>query len=263
MNSIHNRNDHPRSLLRSWGAVARRLQAAKHWALLLDFDGTLAYLKRRPGNVRLSERVKRTLERLVANRTHFVAIVSGRSYRTLRDMVGIAGVHYYGLHGAEREGQSTAVGKEQKRALLRAKRLARFQLEALPGIWIEDKGISFAVHYRDASRSTIQAAERELSHLLASLGHALHVLRGNRVWEVLPKGISGKGGAVRAILDALPSGTLTVYVGDDETDEAAFAVLKKEITVRVGRTRKTRAHFYVRNPTEVLHFLSRLEKALS
>jgi trehalose 6-phosphate phosphatase len=239
-----------------------RLQTAEHWALLFDFDGTLVQLKRRPDNVRLSERARRTLERLVSNRTNFVAIVSGRRYRTLRDMVGIAGVHYFGLHGAEREGESTAVCEEQKRALLRAKRVAGLQLETLPGIWIEDKGITFAVHYRDAGATTIQAAERVLTHLLAPLHHALQVLRGNKVWEVLPKGISGKGGAVRAIVDALPPGTVTIYVGDDETDEAAFAVLKKEITVRVGRTRTTRAHFYVRNPTDVLHLLSRLEKGL-
>lgn len=239
-----------------------RLQTAEHWALLFDFDGTLVQLRRRPDDVRLTEGVRRSLERLVSKRTNFVAIVSGRKYRNLRDKVGIAGVHYFGLHGAEREGESTAVCEEQKRALLHAKRVAGLQLKSLPGIWIEDKGITFAVHYRDAGATTIQAAERVLTHLLAPLHHALQVLRGNKVWEVLPKGIWGKGGAVRAILDALPPGTVTIYVGDDDTDEAAFAVLKKEITVRVGRTRTTRAHFYVRNPTEVLQLLSRLEKGL-
>jgi trehalose-6-phosphatase len=51
-------------------------------------------------------------------------------------------------------------------------------------------------------------------------------------------------------------------VGDDVTDETAFAALNDQITVKVGRTRGTLAHFYVRNPAEVCRFLSRLETLL-
>ena len=128
---------------------------------------------------------------------------------------------------------------------------------------MEDKGLSFALHYWKARPATVRAAELALREILAPAIGVLHVLNGNKVWEVMPNEIPGKGVAVRALLETLPENTLGIYVGDDVTDETAFAALKDQITVKVGRTRGTLAHFYVRNPAEVSRFLSRLEPLLS
>jgi trehalose 6-phosphate phosphatase len=55
---------------------------------------------------------------------------------------------------------------------------------------------------------------------------------------------------------------LPIYVGDDLTDEPAFKVLRKGITVLVGRRRPTNAHFWLKNPSRVSVFLERLERLL-
>lgn len=172
-------------------------------------------------------------------------------------------VHYVGLHGAECENKTVHMSEESVRALSAAKRAAKKQLQGFGGIWIEDKGLSFAVHYWKAKPAIVRAAELALNQILAPILGNLHILKGNKVWEVLPKEIPGKGVAVRSLLNGLPKNTLGIYVGDDVTDETAFAALSDQITVKVGRTHGTQARFYVRNPAEVHRFLKHLETLFS
>jgi trehalose 6-phosphate phosphatase len=239
------------------------LNSAQGCALFLDLDGTLVPLRPRPADVQLSRQTKKILALLQSHNNLHLSFVSGRQLKVLRNIIGMDQVHYVGLHGAEREGESARMSGESVRALSRAKRFARKQLDGFPGIWIEDKGLSFALHYWKARPATIRAADLALREILAPALGFLHVLNGNKVWEVMPKEIPGKGVAVRAFMDTLPENTLGIYVGDDVTDETAFAALSDQITVKVGRTRGTLAHFYVRNPAEVHRFLSRLETLLA
>jgi trehalose-phosphatase len=248
-------------LFEAWPEIIGRLRSAGSRALLLDFDGTLARLQPRPADVLLAERTKKILRRLAMDKTFFVAVVSGRHLRTLQTVIGVEGIHYIGLHGAERKGKSTVLGKTTQRDLLRAKRDALSKIHALPGVWIEDKGLSFAVHYRGARPASVQAADLILREILAPMRNALRVLHGDRVWEVVPREVPGKGVAVRELMKGLPDTTVAMYFGDDETDEEVFAVLPGQITVRVGRGRSTRADFYVRSPGEVLRFLFLLERS--
>ena len=239
-----------------------RVCSADRIALLLDFDGTLVDLRRHPSDVRASAAVKHALSRLVQDPRFFVAIVSGRSVRVLRRLLGVKGLHYVGLHGAERGGESIVLAQRTVTAVSQMKRSAVAQLCAFPGIWIEDKGLSIAVHYRNARPAPVRAAREALSHLLMPWGAAFRVLKGSCVWEVLPREIPGKSAAVRKVLRGLPAGIPVVYMGDDGTDEAVFAVLKDQITVRVGRRASTRARYYVRTPGDVLRFLERLGREL-
>jgi trehalose 6-phosphate phosphatase len=239
------------------------LNSAQGCALFLDLDGTLVPLRPRPVDVQLSRQTRKILALLQSHKNLHLSFVSGRQLKVLRNIIGMDQVHYVGLHGAEREDESVRMSRESVRALSRAKLCAQKQLCGLPGIWIEDKGLSFALHYWKARPATIQAADLALREILAPELGVLHVLNGNRVWEVMPNEIPGKGVAVRALLDTLPENTLAIYVGDDVTDETAFAALNDQITVKVGRTRGTLARFYVRNPAEVYRFLSRLEPLLS
>lgn len=240
-----------------------RWRSAESRALLLDFDGTLAKLQPRPGDVLLAERAKRILKRVVKeDKNLFVAVVSGRDVPTLETMVGVEGIHYVGLHGGDRAGKSTVLGRTSRRDLLRTKREIQSKMERLPGVWIEEKNLSFAVHYRGARPGVVQAAELALREALAPTRNTLRVLHGDKVWEVVPREVPGKGAAVRELLEGLPDKTVVVCFGDDETDEEAFAVLPSQITVRVGRVHTTRANFYVRSPGEVLRFLVLLEREL-
>lgn len=247
----------------AWPEIIARLRGAESRALLLDFDGTLAKLQPRPGDVLLTERAKRILKRLAMDDSVFVAVVSGRGIQSLKALIGVEGIHYIGLHGAERDGKSRVLRKTARQKLLRAKRDARSKMEPLFGVWIEEKGLSFAVHYRAARPASVQAAALILRNILAPMRDTLRVLNGDKVWEVVPEQVPGKGAAVRELLQGLTDKTVAMYFGDDETDEEAFAALPGQITVRVGRVHGTRANYYVRSPGEVLRFLFLLEKGLS
>src|SRR5580698_67878 len=252
-------NHAPRYLFRAWSEIAGRIRGAKTCALLLDFDGTLVKLQRRPWEVRVPQRTKRLLERLARHPKLFVAIVSGRRCQDLQARIGVEALHFIGLHGAERESKTTKITKAAARILAQAQHGARQRMAAMRGMRIEDKGMSFAVHYREASAPIARAAKSCLLDVVEPLQETLRVLDGAMVWEVLPNEIRGKGGAVLDLLSDFPAGTPAIYIGDDGTDESAFCALGDQITVRVGRVPKSNAKYYVRDPDEVMRFLLQLE----
>ena len=251
-----------RYAFRSFREIARRLADADERVLLLDLDGTLVRLRRRPEDVRVSRKVKDLLRRLARLPGMTVAIVSGRNARSLQELIDVDSVRYFGLHGSEEPRRGASVNREARRALRSAKRMARIHLADFSGVDIEDKGLGFTVHYRGADSTSIEGAGRALTAILAPLRYALHVLDGKKVWEVLPREIPGKGSAMKRLLASTHPATALLYIGDDAPDEPAFAVLEDHITVHVGKNEQTHARFYLRNPGEVLRFLSMLEKEL-
>jgi trehalose 6-phosphate phosphatase len=255
-------NHSPRYLFRAWDEIAARIRNAKTCALLLDFDGTLVKLQRRPWEVRVPLRTKRLLERLARNPKLFVAIVSGRRCQDLQTRIGVEALHFIGLHGAERERQTTKITKAAARILARAQHGARKSMAAMRGMRIEDKGMSFAVHYREASAPIARAAKSCLLDVVEPLQTTLRVLDGAMVWEVLPHEIRGKGVAVQDLLSEFAPGTPAIYMGDDGTDETAFRALGDQITIRVGKPQGSAAKYYVRDPGEVIRFLLRFEAEL-
>jgi trehalose 6-phosphate phosphatase len=252
----------PRYLFLAWHEIRERIRNAEILALLLDFDGTLVRIQRRPMQVRVSRRTKHMLERFARHPKLVVAIVSGRRRRDLQTRIGIETLHYVGLHGAETERTNTKISKEAGKILALAKRGARKQIATMRGMRVEDKGLSFAVHYRGATARVVRAAKSCLLKLVAPLKHSLKVFEGAMVWEVLPNEIPGKDSAVRVLLSELPKGTPAIYIGDDGTDESAFCALCDQITIRVGKAKRSHAKYYVRNTSQVMHFLMRLEAEL-
>jgi trehalose-phosphatase len=89
------------------------------------------------------------------------------------------------------------------------------------------------------------------------------MLEGNKVWEIVPFQVRGKGEAVRRVLATMPRPCLPIYVGDDQQDEPAFALLRRGITVRVGQARRSRARYRLQDSDQVRYFLERLAKELS
>jgi trehalose-phosphatase len=246
----------------AWPGVAARIRDSDQRLLLLDFDGTLVRLRRHPDDVRFSERGRKILRRLVALKSLTVAVVSGRELEKIQRLVGVEGIRYVGLHGAERPGATTVPSIAARQMIAAALNAAEAKLAGLRGIEIEDKHLSFAVHYRGARQPAIEAASRVVAEIVASTNDKLRVLSGKKVWEVLPREFPGKGTAVLELFARLPEKKIAIYFGDDETDEEAFTVLPGQVTVNVGSGTNTHASFYVRNPSEVLHFLSRLETEL-
>jgi trehalose 6-phosphate phosphatase len=231
--------------------------------VFLDFDGTLVRLRRRPIEVRVSRRIRRVLEGLARHSNVYVAIVSGRRLRDLQSLFGVERVHIFGLHGAEREGEKAALSRGSRRALGRAKREARLDLGIMPGIWLEDKVLGLAVHYRGASPTIVREAHAALLRVLAPLRRNLSIMDGEKVWEILPREIAGKGATIQELLGARAARTLAIYAGDDVADEQAFAAIPDQITVQVGKKNSSCARFFLENPAEVLRFLARLERELT
>ena len=247
-----------RSALRAWPEISARLQAGPRFVLLSDFDGTLVELRDHPSDVRVPAKVASILAKLAARPNISVALVSGRRVKSLKKLLRVKGLGYFGLHGAERDDGSATLSDEALRVLEEAKLATRKAVRPLQGIWLEDKGMTFAVHYRNATPAVARTARAALEKVLEPWKDDLHVIQGSNVWEVLPEEIPGKSGAVASVIADLPPGTPVIYIGDDGTDEHAFAVLPEQITIRVGEKRRTRARYYLQDPAEVLCFLEKL-----
>jgi len=254
-------SQHPRYAFRAFHEIVAQLKKAKTRILLLDLDGTLVGIRKRPEDVRVSKKAKAVLTRLATLPNTTVAILSGRNARSLRTLIDVRTIRYFGLHGAEQGGKPARIRSEQRKALREAKRSARQNLAEFPGINVEDKGYGFTVHYREAEPAAIRDADRALQAITAPLRHALHMLYGKKVWEVLPLQIPGKGEAMKKVIAGSPAAALA-YIGDDEPDEPAFAALEGHVTIRVGKNPQTHARFFLKSPGEVLRFLTMLEREL-
>ena len=247
----------PRHLFDSWPQVARRLRAAKGWLLLLDFDGTLTPITSHPRDSKLNPGVGRILRRLAGNPRARVYVISGRPLAYLRRTLKVPGVHLLGLYGWERLGVSLPAG--ERRRLLKTKQWLGQRLANAPGIKLEDKGLALAIHYRGARLPVVRRARGVVREALACFQPWVRLQEGRKTWELLPPFIDGKAATARKLLARPRSRWLPICAGDDASDESAFAVIRRGLTIHVGRWTHTRARFWLRNSEEVKEFLGRLE----
>jgi trehalose 6-phosphate phosphatase len=204
---------------------------------MIDVDGTLLRLKPVPHGVKADRALLHVLDVLMRATGGAVALVSGRSLADLDRLFPALRLPMAGQHGAERRlapGGNTVCASDA--ALLDdARGRLRTRVENHPRLLLEDKGQSLALHYRRVPRLA-GYVHRLLRAELARLGHSHRLQRGHRVAELRPAG-ANKGSAVRAFLRESPfRGRLPVYLGDDRTDEDAFAVVNElgGHTIRVG-----------------------------
>jgi len=248
-----------RSLLEDWHEVAGRVRSAGSVALFLDFDGTLAPIVPDPYAVAMNRASRAALLRLAANPRVDAWIVSGRCQADLRNLVGVAGMSYLGVHGGDTD---RAFPESVMKLVADARRELESRLNGTAGVLIEDKRIAFAVHHRRASATEATQARKLLDQVIGKREGALRIVPGDRVWEVLPREIRGKGAAVRHEWRLRAPDALPIYIGNDGTDESAFAALAEGITARVGAARPTRARYALRNSCEVARFLKKLEEQM-
>jgi len=240
---------------------------ARRVFLFLDLDGTLAEIRAHPGEVGLSPERRRCLEELAVAPWVRVAVVSGRRVEEVRNLIGIETFSYIGLHGLEvdiphAERWLYPVSREVIDALQSVRRKCAGSAHGVPGIWLEDKGLTLALHLRLAEK---QKAGKVVESFLQAVrtrqerGVPLELLRGKEVVEVKPTG-ADKGRAVTRLWKRYGRGAFPVYVGDDVTDETAFESLReKGMTILIAKSpRRTVADYYLRNPGEVYSFLRRL-----
>jgi trehalose-phosphatase len=196
--------------------------------------------------------------------------MSGRSLSDVRKRVGIRKIYYGGNHGFVISGPGFKNTDEKALAaqplIRRAKRLLKRGINDIEGAWVEDKKFTVSLHFRTVNKDYIPILKKLFYKVAGEfLGKkSFGVIRGKKVLELTPDLAWNKGRAVLWILHHQKDKWLPIYVGDDKTDETAFAALKKGgITIRVGRSKSTRAKYYVKGYWEIPGLLEEIEKCIS
>src|ERR1700742_3969459 len=233
----------------------------KEMAILLDIDGTLLDLAPTPREVWVPPGLANTLTGLLARTSGALALVSGRSLNDIDLIFAPDQFPAVGGHGAEMrlstDNEAVAthappLDKELKRRLATIAKLS-------PGILLEDKGYSLALHYRLAPHAE-KAIYEAVSLIRADLPNApIEVLPGKCVCEIKHSGFT-KASGVRELMTHAPfRGRLPVFIGDDVTDETVFAIMPDfdGVGFSVGnRARGVDGHFDA--PNDVREFLARV-----
>ena len=219
--------------------------------LVFDYDGTLAPIAATPPEARMRGTTRRLLKR--AATSYPCVVISGRSLADVRRrLCGIPLWTVAGNHGVEPWHTTRAYAA---RVRSWAELLAR-QLAPRNGIVVEDKRYSLAVHYRNAQDR--RGARRAIAQALTGIRDA-RVIGGKAAVNVVPRGAPHKGTALERARRLLACDA-AIYVGDDATDEDAFAVGPRSrlLSIRVGRARSSRAGYYLRNQQEIDELLRAL-----
>jgi trehalose 6-phosphate phosphatase len=212
---------------------------APGWAFFLDVDGTLLDIAAQPDAVRVDPRVLPTLTRLIKATDGAVALVSGRSVADVEHLFAPLAIAVAGQHGAEHQPHRGA--RLSRSPLLDgvAERLREAE-RRMPGLLLEDKGASLALHYR--RRPDLQEyAEDQMQRAAATLGDRFELQPGSFVYEIKPSG-HDKGRAIETFMREPPfAGRLPVFLGDDATDEHGFDAVNRmgghSVKVGPGPTR--------------------------
>jgi trehalose 6-phosphate phosphatase len=238
--------------------VADRLAATEGLLFCTDFDGTLAGIAEDPDAPELIPENRDALETLRDHDRVRVAVISGRELADLRSRVGLSGIDYAGNHGLEihRQGNTTVHPVAEKRQKELDDIIADIE-DRLAGTdcFVEDKSVSATVHYRTAPERAEEVHEAVESAVENVASGGFELSTGKEIIELTPAVAWDKGRAL-SLLAAEYGDWLSMYVGDDTTDEAAFRALGDAgIGIHVGAGEETAADYRIENPAAVERFL--------
>lgn len=230
-------------------------------ALLLDIDGTLLELAPTPRSVVVPPDLVPTLNGLLERTSGALALVSGRSLEDIDWIFSPARYPSVGGHGAEMrlsiDSEAVATHAPPMSPDLKRRFAAIAQMDS--GILVEDKGYSFALHFRQVPHLET-AIYDAVSKIRADLPNApIEVLPGKAVCEIKHSGVT-KATGVRELMSRAPfKSRRPVFLGDDVTDEAVFAIMPdfKGLSFSVGRQARGVAGTFT-GPSHVRRWLASL-----
>jgi trehalose 6-phosphate phosphatase len=211
-------------------------------ALFFDFDGTLTEIAPTPDAVVVDDRLRGLLSMLSAALCGAVAVVSGRTVADIDRRFEPLRLPVAGVHGAERRGHDGYLRRIAVGDLRPAQALLDAFVRERPGLLLESKPGSLALHYRQAP-ALEDACLTVMSEAMQRV-EGMTLMRGKMIVELKPRR-AGKGHAVRAFLDERPFRLRRPwFFGDDVTDEAAFEAVQAcgGVAVKVGDGETLAAH---------------------
>jgi len=242
------------------------LSSLHNIAIMLDVDGTLLDIAPRPQEVFVPKNLRETLQRLRRQLDGAVAFVSGRPLHDIDRIFAPLKLPAVGGHGAEiRMGETSEVKRHTRVSFDPILKAQFYEIAKIgPGIIVEDKDYSIALHYRLAP----QLGGKVMDAVAAIYDHAapntFEILPGKSVVEIKPRGFN-KGVGLKYLMRHAPfAGRRPVFIGDDTTDHAAFAVLPdfKGIGYSVGGI-VPGASFNFDGPKDVRLWLEQLSRGVS
>ena len=211
----------------------------RHFAILLDVDGTILDIAPTPNAVEVPENLLKILSLVGERAGGALALVSGRPIGDLDKIFAPLRLAAIGGHGAEIRPDPKGDTVEQRATALdrNLKQLLRDIATRHKDVGFEDKGYSVALHYRLALEDGLDVVD-EVFHACKKFPPASYeLLTGKAVIEIKSPGFD-KGKAVRELMNYAPfAGRSPIFIGDDTTDEAAFAVVPEfdGLAISVGR----------------------------
>lgn len=235
-------------------------------SLLLDFDGTVSDFAPTPRKAKISPAAKRALIKL--RRTCPIVIISGRPLHTLKRKVGIGGISYAGDHGLTWEIDSRKGGMPVPERYIQAisaiGRRVRPISRTYSGLLLEHKHTALTVHFRNVPPSLRPSVKKVITRAVHAVveDSGLLITWTKVAVEFRPPIKWNKGDFaklfLRTIARTFKHSFVPVYAGDEPSDEDAFKVMRKGITIRVGSRGKSAARFYTPRRYEIDEFLERL-----
>jgi trehalose-phosphatase len=243
------------------------IETDKKLVFFLDYDGTLTPIVGSPELAIITQDMKKTVEELA--KIHTVAVVSGRMREDVQNLIGIKGIFYAGSHGFDIQGPGNfsmihPVARETIPLITEIIKQLKEKLQNIEGALVEEKKFSVAAHYRKVKKQEdLQYIERTVSEIITKYDE-LRLLKGKKVFEILPNIDWDKGKAVRWIMNTLKipwETTSTFYIGDDTTDEYAFRTVVTRgtaIMVTDEPSKPSAADFQLQSPDEVKKFFEQI-----
>lgn len=236
--------------------------SGERWALFLDIDGTLVGFADDPAQVTLDEALRLLIERVSRRANGALGILSGRGLSDVDKLFGPLRLPTGALHGHEIRDAAGLVTLRNPPPDVAAEVETKIRKAAaeLDGVMLERKsGVGFVLHFRLAPHQARAAADTAEAIALTTLGK-YEVQHGDCVAELKPTG-SSKGLALQLLMDQAPfRGRRPVVVGDDLTDELAFAAANGlgGFGIVVGTRAPTLARYRLPDPAAVRAWLAQL-----
>ena len=249
-----------------------KLLCKRRLAICLDYDGTIAPITPNPEEALPTAEIRDLIVTLAQfpSRT-LIAIASGRRTEEVRALCGIdEPVAFIGMHGLEVvdwEGRRrlTSPTVHCQAALDKARVWLKTIAGSRSGFYVEDKGLTFALHYRRANIPEALATIARLRALVSRETPELEILQGEQAVELVPRVAPDKGFSFLSLLERTPGPRCTpVFFSDDRSDEGAFYKLRRHgVTVLVGPERQSCAEYRIETREEMAGVLAAVADAIS